>query len=430
MIAQLGNVQDIGLALESPRALAYALDQVKQMVVFNPKAGASFRDVRLLAELSRDVVGRARCKLSLQEGPALGRNGLADEVVRALAPKSGRLAVVEWMDAGEWRARFVTIINADGAVASHWLQLPDVDEKKLLRWLRSRLMGWRLDKEGDPFDVPDWRRLKWLHTQLDPHLKDSDHLVFIEDEETAGLPWHVAAPPRWTASYVASWSTLLTLRQRELLRPRTLGAFAVPLFNDGKSVTDAFVRSVQRTRDLAQVLHCRLIVAEGPAADREAFAKIMNQSDMVQVMCHGFAQEGEISLVVAHDGVVPPGNRVALAGVHGRPYRLTWRQIQGLGAAPALVFSAACSSGLATVAGFGERLGLFNALFPSGRRALVAPWWDVVADAVLPIADEVFARYARGEESLAAVLSAACSDAANKLPHWLAWALAIEGDWQ
>lgn len=429
--AQAGGVQDLALAVDSARRLRRALDKAAEQILFNSSAGATFEDVRLIAELSRDAIGRARLGQRMPDNPVLLRDGLTRDVLQTLAPASGRLGVVEWVEAAESTGRFVTVINATGNVDSHWLELPDVDEERLLRRLRSRLMNWRLGNAGDPFDLPDWQELvSWLHAALEPYLDDGDHLVFIEPVYTAGMPWHVAAAPRWTASYSASWTTLLALRQRELRPVQTVGVVAVPLFNDGEEVTAAFTRSVEHARRLAEEHERRLQEAVGVEADKEALVQVLTNSDMIKLLCHGFAAAGEVSLVVSRNGALPPGNRAALAGEKGRPYRLAWHELQRLPSGPDTVFSAACSSGLATVAGLGERLGLYNALFPSGTRSLVAPWWDVVAEAVLPVADDAFERYLRREGSLAGVLSAACQEAAEKIPYWLAWALAIEGDWR
>ena len=81
------------------------------------------------------------------------------------------------------------------------------------------------------------------------------------------------------------------------------------------------------------------------------------------------------------------------------------------------------------MAGLGERLGLYSALANAGTRAIVAPLWDIVASAVVPILDEVCDAYLEGVP-LCRALHEASQRAATTQPTWLAWALALEGDWR
>jgi hypothetical protein len=81
------------------------------------------------------------------------------------------------------------------------------------------------------------------------------------------------------------------------------------------------------------------------------------------------------------------------------------------------------------IEGLGERLGLYGALASSGTRSIVAPAWDIVADAVIPILDDALERYADGAP-IARAVHDACTQAATQRPVWMAWALALEGDWR
>lgn len=431
LTAQVGRVQDIAQAVMSTIQVRQALDRTAQKILFEPNTGADLHDARLIVELNRDVVGRARLAGGPRGDLALLKDGLTDEVLRVLAPTSGRLAVVEWAAAGDSKGRLLTTIDSTGDVQSQWLELPEVDEERLLPRLGARLMNWRSGKAGDPFDLAEWRQLEsWLQSQLSAYLEQDEHIVFIEEEDTAGLPWHVAAAPRWTASYSVGWSALLALRRQEVAAPKILAAFAVPFHNDSKAVKSAFARSVALAGELANRQGWEFLSAVDGQADRDAFKSLMSRADVIKILCHGFAKKEETSLIVAANGATPPGDRLAIASERGERYRLSWRELQSLPAAPALVFCAACSSGLATIAGLGERLGLFNALIPHGTRSLVAPWWDAEAEPILPILDDAFARYVKGEDGLAAAVRNACLAAENHLPRWLAWTLAIEGDWR
>jgi hypothetical protein len=188
--------------------------------------------------------------------------------------------------------------------------------------------------------------------------------------------------------------------------------------------------SARRTETFATEQGLTFSIAKEEACDHAAFRSIMNKSDLVKLICHGFiAKDGDVALALAHDGFLPL--RASEAGSEaGRPYRFSWRDCQRLSTAPTVVFSAACSTGYSHIAGLGERLGLFSALRHAGTRALVAPRWDIEPVRVLPILDDALERYVRGGISLMRALHDACIVAEAEQPRWLAWALAIEGDWQ
>src|SRR4029453_18884843 len=99
--------------------------------------------------------------------------------------------------------------------------------------------------------------------------------------------------------------------------------------------------------------------------------------------------------------------------------------------APAVVFSAACSSGQSHSAGLGERFGLFSILRSAGTRALVAPRWDVLHPEIsIEVLDTAIERHIRDGEALGDALHGACGEAADHYPRWLALPWALEGDWR
>ena len=91
--------------------------------------------------------------------------------------------------------------------------------------------------------------------------------------------------------------------------------------------------------------------------------------------------------------------------------------------------SAACSTAHTYGAGLGDRLGLAAALRAGGTTALVAPPWDVLGVATLPVLRRAAELHLTGAP-LARALRAAAQDAAATGPDWLVWSLALEGDWR
>lgn len=428
-----GATGDIWMASQGqvPR-LSAALDQVTLLAL---QKGQSLDDVRLVAEMRRDVIGRAQALRSRPEkaGARWLGQGLGDEVVARLSPPSGSLAVVEWVETAELIAGMVTVVGADGAVSSHWLKQPDLEIGELATRLRARLGNWRPGRRGDPFDLPEWRTLEeWLLASLSPHLGEEGHVVFVESREHAGLPWHVAAR-RWPASYATSWTAMLSLAsetpRQELHR---VGVVLVPRSRESDGVLQALRASAVRTREAARAAGLVFLQEEDERrCDHAAFRRILGGSTVAKLLCHGFVDpsEREVALMLAHDGALPLALSVAADSPAGRAHRLSWQQCRDLPSAPAVIFSAACSTGTSHLVGLGERLGLYAGLRQAGMRSMVAPRWDLFAEEVLPVLDEALERYLGGE-AVAKALHAACRAAEARLPVWLAWNLMLEGDWR
>jgi tetratricopeptide (TPR) repeat protein len=433
LAVETGATADLWMASQGQvRKLRAGLNRVTPLAL---EQGRSFADARLIAEMRRDVIGRAQ---SLRRQPADAglrwlKHGLGDNIVSQLAPASGHLAVIEWVETSTWIAGLVTVIGADGNVSSQWLEPPDIEIGVLAANLRNRLRDWRPGRRGDPLDRPDWWALeKWLTSALSSHFPGDGHVVFLESQRHAGLPWHVAAR-RWPASYATSWTSMLSLRFKPVLNDsHRVGIVLVPRFNETDDVLQMLRSSAERTRKFAEVSGFALLQEEDERrCDHQAFRRIMADSTVAKFLCHGFEnpREREVALMLAHDGLLPLALEVASNSPAGCFHHLGWQQCRDLPTAPAVVFSAACSSGTSHLVGLGERLGLFAGLRRAGARSLVAPRWDLFAESVLPILDDVLERYLTGE-TVAKALHASCLAAEHRLPTWLAWTLMLEGDWR
>jgi CHAT domain len=427
LAAWLGGVADIGSALDGPSRLRLMLDHlVRTMLDMDT---VQWEDVRLVNELRRDALGRARgIRRGGQDSSAATlTEGVTDEVLSILAPASGTTAVIEWLDYGQGIGCLLTAVRARGAVETVWLEAPDVYIPGLAERLRTRLANWHMKRVGDPLDFEPWRQLEqWLRERLAAVLSDGDHVVFIEHELLAGLPWHAAVggAEAWTSSYASGWTELLTLvRRPPPARPARLAVALVPRFRESAEVLGALTESAARTDSYAASNGLTCVTVTGAACDHAALRELIGRCDVVKLLCHGFVdpENAEVGLMLTHAGALPPAHAVATAGAFGRAHRLSWRDCQHFPAAPRAVFSAACSSGVVLLAGLGERLGLFGALRHAGTGALVAPKWDIVASQVLPILDDAMERNTSDGRSLAQALSDACRQAEASRPRWLAW---------
>jgi hypothetical protein len=421
-----GAVPDIELLVREPRSLLRPLAELAGRVV--SADGACWSDVRLIAELQRDAVGRARTAhldhrvASEQSGTWLG------DVVPLVPPDAAALVVVEWIRTGEQSLRCALTRTGAGQADSAFLRLAPVDPVVLQKRLRHRFADWYRHRPGDPLDDPDWRELAGsMATELSAYARDGDHIVFLHNDVYANLPWHTTIGARWTVSYAAGWTHLLGLLSAPPASRRRIGICTVPRFGDPPDTVEALLATEHRVAVLAGVDALRCSAEQ---SDRHYLEELMDSVDVALLLCHGYPSQRheEIGLMLAHADQLPLGDAVSSAKVV-TDHLFSWRDCLRLSRAPRTVLSAACSSAQSYGAGLGDRLGLFNALRQAGTTAMVAPAWDVVATDVLPVLDDVTARYLVGEP-LGQALRTACQGAAHDLPDWLAWSLALEGDWR
>ena len=429
--ASFGGLADLSKALAGSERIEYDLQSVATLILDRRH---EFADVRLIGEMQRDTLARSR-NLRSQTAPVevieQFTNGISDEIVARLAPAEGRVGVVEWIEARDYLSALMTVIDSDGGVKAEFLPAIAVDLKKTGVSLTWRLSTWTRKRNGEPFDIEEWSEVKsWLGKVAGAHLKDGDHLVFLEHESASGIAWHVAAADRWTCSYAPGWLSLLS-RPESPERRGPIGIAAVPLATDSQEVRFALERSVERTRRFAGECGTDVRLESGASCDRQRVSELLGESGLAKVLCHGFVQPKsyEVAWLVGDGRALPSAKAVELGRRQGAAHLLSWRDAAKLDRSADVVFSAACSSGQSHLAGVGERIGLMAGLRTGGTRALVAPRWDIVAGDVLPILDDALERYWRSGK-LAQAVANACRSASDGTPDWVRWAIAVEGDWR
>jgi len=427
--ALYGAVPDIELLVREPRALLRPLAELAGRIVADQDPSPS--DIRLVAELQRDTVGRARTAYLDRRSATEEPDVWFGDVGPRIPQDAGPVVVIEWIRTGEQSMRCLLTRTEDGRSESAYLPLAPVDPVVLARRLKPKLTGWNAQTAGSPLDEPRWRDLGGsVISGLSTCAHDGDHVVFLHNEVYANLPWHTAVGPRWTVSYAAGWTHLLNLLRSKPASPRRLGICAVPRTSDADGTVEGLRASGHRAvlagADTGMDIHR----PPPELCDRSELAHLLSNVDVALLLCHGYQplRGEEIGWMVAHAGELPLSDAVSSARA-APDHLFSWRDCLRLPRAPQTVLSAACASASAYGAGLGDRLGLFNALRHGGTTAMIAPAWDVVADYVLPVLDEVTARYLGGAP-LGQALRTACMAAASSSPDWLAWSLALEGDWR
>lgn len=432
LINRFGRIDDVWTGFGTGDAIRAVFHDLLSAAI---DQGAPWSDTRLISELTRDTIGRAkliRGRQILATDRSRLLHGITDEAVATLFNPRHPIAVLEWQDVNGKIFAVLTTIGADGNVQTQPLNASELRLFNTRSRVVHRLGAWHTGRVGDPFDFAQWRDLeRWLQQEIEKRLVDGGHVVLLDHEALVGMPWHVALAPRWRCSYMPGWTTLLRESSTRSNDPLRVGVFAVPRYKDAPAIHDAFARSVQATQRWVAAQGHQCEACENESADREAFERLMADCQVVKLLCHGYAspEDREIALLVSHAGALPPlfaPGDPKLADVN----RLSWRDLQTLHRAAPLVLSAACSTGLQWQAGAGEQMGLFGALRQAGTQSVIGPRWDVVAEAVVPLLDEILARHFDENASLIDALHETCLRAEAKLPRWLAWSLSLEGDWR
>jgi hypothetical protein len=415
-----GAVADIGLLVEEPAALVRPLAELAGAIVGVEPTSAA--DVRLVAELQRDAVGRSRAAHHRRVSTGPDWTG---HVVGDVPLHDQPLSVVEWVRTGEKSFRCLLTRVADDRSECGYLALAPVDPVVLARRLTARLDAWNWDADVDPLLVPDWEQLAGsVVDAIGAVVPDGEHVVFLRDR-VYDLPWHTTVQDRWEVSYAAGWGHLRSLLREPPARPGRVGVCVVP---HGRDVGNTAVlrRGAARVERAAQ----RLGTVEVPpseSCDGERLRGVLATSDLTVMLCHGYHSErdGDVGWLLARGGQLPSTGPAVDTAAH----RFGWRDCLHLDRASPVVVSAACASGWAVGAGLGDRLGLFTALRSAGTRSMIAPAWPVTATDVVDVVTDLTRRYLAGER-LGAALRAACRTASRDSPVGLSRALALDGDWR
>ena len=428
--ARYADTRDVSISLHALEQHRSELNSLGDQVA---RAETPSEDTRFIGELQRDLLGRIAARSRVES--VSGFVAPDDEVVCGLASDCRPVGVLEWISGTNGIRWLLTTVDEVGRVRASWLQPPRLDLQQMRHKLHQRLQNWYLGRPGDPFELPVWRSFEsWLAQALAGQLLEAGTLVVIEHTELLGIPWHVAAAPRWHTSYVPSWTALIKARDtRPQMSDLTLGLAMVPKFHESAANVAAMEESLKRTEEIAESLGCQLQKALMGDCDSDGLLRVLESSSVAKILCHGFVSPSDnvVALFVAHGGIVPPADSLTAATESGRKHLFDWRDLRHLQRAPSVVFSAACSSGRSHLAGIGERLGLFSILRGMGTRSLIAPRWYLKhLDVTLPILDKAMEGYLRNGGKLGEALHAACSEAEQRHPRWLAWTLSLEGDWR
>lgn len=437
-----GKVSDlamiVGAASDSTRALA----KLAYKVVTRHNDGdadVGWQDLRLIADLQRDPLGRAR-RISSGISVDEPQGYLSDEHLMSVA-HGKPLAILEWINmeppGSQHFTAFAFLTRVHHSHISTTRPPLGADLITLERRLHARLMNWLPDTEdgpapGDPFDLPAWQQMV---TDLARHLNEvldaDDHVIAIPFGPISRLPWHVAVGSRFTCSYASSWSTLLEITAKPVRRDiETATVVCVPRYHESQRLTLALEastdRSVTRLRDTGVDVTPLIGIEADPDTVQQRLAGV----DLAKILCHGYLEQATqtVGILVAYDGQLPLADSSASPAAMSK-HLVSWRDMQAWSNSPRVLFLAACSSAHTHVAGLSQPLSLFTALRHNGTGAIIAPRWDFPIGAT-SVLDEALDNFLAGMPLASALRLAAVNAMASGMPQWQAWALCLEGDWR
>lgn len=410
LATRFGATVDVTLIAATTSVLEHLLSR---LVATALDRGVTAEFARVLAELSRDLIGRSVSEHA--RGSLLPWDDVLEDIDEPCT-------VLEWLESEGQVMCLATTLGTDGGPHTIAVPMPSMIED-LGPALLPRLRYWKATMAGEPFDVAGWDDARAWAAALVEALS-VERLVVVEHERFAAVPWQVLFGPHCLVTSVPSTSVVIAGGVAHSVR--RVGAAAVSRFKDA----DAIVHELENAASA-------IVAAGGPDtaatllrdtdADQETCLSLLAATDLMAFLCHGVLDSDSQSMawLVAADGRNPPAGRFGALSA-ARRHRIEAADCDRLPRTAGIVLSAACSSGVARYVGVGEQIGLFGALRRRGTTSLIAPRWDVPAREVVPILVEIAERIVAGEDPLVAT-HVACRKAAEHLPQWIAWALFHQG---
>ncbi len=407
-------------------------------------------DLRVVADLQTSIMLWHRMSRPTRSAESRGSHDTIwafDEAVlqKLLAGPSGSgvLGILQSLESVREVTLLLTVISRDKITTTVLpIRYPSISLTKLRQRLLFHIEQWSPARQGDPLMAfEEWRNLaESLRTVLAQTLLPGAALCIVPGATLSGLPLHAALSGLYPCSYAPSLRIACVLRERRLAlpkgglwRPESILDFVVWKHGERPEVIAEFQHASAELKRELQPLGVRVEQVVGSSATREQLLRYLGTVDCARLSCHGFASPTDLrfQLLVADGKQLPPAHPGALASESGRRFLVNWDDLAGLEKCPAVTFSTACASGLASGIRGGERIGIERALFTAGGCAYVAPQWSVPVSMIQPVVHRVIAKYlgdrTRTLSDIVAGEVKAATDAG--IPSWVAQSLAVYGDW-
>lgn len=341
------------------------------------------------------------------------------------------------------------VLALDDADGARVLVARDADVSLVGSWEHGTLDAVRAEvaaatrrgaADGEPLAAcPRWAAFSTdLGARLEPLLDGASAVLLLAVEALHGLPMHmvpVAGEPLCLAHPCVYGNSLLQvagMRARVAAGrfPGRAGVVTVPRSKDRPGTRAVFEAAALRWSEVVGGHAEQVQTLVGPVADRAAVLALLAGTDTVLVACHGQGQPGygRHGLLVAYGGQLPPVLMGTSADSSGRRFLLSWEELAGR--SPAVVVSAACSSGSSSFALGGERVSVDRALVEGGTAVFFGPMWDVGVRHGLELAVGLVRHRLDGAPSWAHAWQALLHEMAPTTPAAAWQSFTLTGDWR
>lgn len=215
-------------------------------------------------------------------------------------------------------------------------------------------------------------------------MEEIERIIFVPGKSLANLPLHLL---RWKGKtiaeqfpiiYVPNLSTLVLIKGGQN-KEKSVLLVTVTRRDEGgqfKKSTEEVAAVVTKYLRLSAN---KVISLVGQEATIASVKQQLPQVDEAIFLCHGASGRNEDGkgICLSYAGNLPPSLLPVNDIPHLKGFLLSWRDLEDLPQAPALIVSLACSTGTTVFGKGGTTFGLEQSLFMAGTTAILSPLWDV-----------------------------------------------------
>jgi len=370
----------------SPQGVAAAKMMAEALDIFGRDVDESFA---LLLAADLRAASMLTSRLRRLEGLPVPLMDLEAEKERLRQLLQATPAVVlQFIGDGRQLALVRTALDQHGQLRSQVQRLPidQLSVEQTAKSLSFALKTCQITVRGQGYaHVAGWKELGDMLAGLTADLAEGSPLVVMAGP-IGEAALSLAMGDRHPVCFVPSVGALISLRERRLKagaldawRPARLFTFAAWFDRDKPAQVEALAAVATSGSVLASAFGLKGEHASGKEASGARLMAGLEHADLAWLACHGRIRKGaeSVDLYVAADGNLPASDLNELNENKRNAHLVNWQALAALAAAPRVVVSSACDSGLTRTNPGGERLGLERPLFAAGAIVLAAPLWPV-----------------------------------------------------
>jgi tetratricopeptide (TPR) repeat protein len=384
-LANAAAADDIA-SYSSPQGQATAHMVTEALDLFSRDECESFA-LLLAADLRATPVLTSRLRRLVQLPPPLADSQAEHDRLQRLLQATPAV-VLQFVGDGQQLSLVCTALDQHGRLQSRVERLP-VGQPMVEKAAKSLSFALKTSQTAvrgqGSAHVTGWQELASVLAGLTADLPEGTPLVVVAGP-VGEAAISLSIGHRHPVCFVSSVGALISLRERRLAsgeldawRPSRLFTFAAWFDREKPAQVEALAAVAESGAALASAFGLESEHASGKEASGPRLMAGLERADLAWLACHGRILSGaeSVDLYVAAGGNLPAADLNQLNESNRSAHLVNWQALAGLAAAPRVVVSSACDSGLTTTNPGGERLGLERPLFGAGAIVLAAPLWPV-----------------------------------------------------